>query len=776
MKRRGTHWILLLTLLWAALCPCAVAQTGLGKHPSDRVLPALFTGTNAALNANALVDGLNLAGSRAITNPAVITATGGTVQTNISYTAVTNAPWVSNNHSGAVVLRNTLTLSNDNVNGVLQFWDANEVTHMTLTPSDGRLRLSGGLGSMEIGLVLVDGSSFPGVVTANLTGNASSASTADTATTANTVSATGNAVRTNDSRAVELSHSLIVTNNDVDPYRGVVISNGIVKVSAYNTYTAGGHTPAVGEAPGFKFYRQDNGTILGGMWIWDDHASAAFTPELIFESPGSMALVQGSGTFNKNIHIGRNGDSANYVNISYGNPGNADGLSDLTSGYGHSQPLALTAVTSGSRYSFAGLMGFNDGTTDAGGGWGDGAIRIYSRLPYWSGGGGGSFATYPGSWQLEVNSKGTVTKGRRVEERTTSGSATLSIDFNGASFVDVTPSVASVTVSLANQSSDTTRVTRKIVRIFSGGLTLSITWPSGWSVLSEDGDDTLPTTLNPTKILRLELESVGSGAGNVVVRFAQGDDVGFTYDADASAFFTASGITDAGQKVAVNNMVLDLKAQGLWTKMHAIYPFVGGSASAHSYNLKNTAQYQITWSSSGVTHDANGITGDGVNGYGNTGYNSSSASTLNDAHVSIYSRTQTPTDGGYFIGNYSDAGANRTFLFRNGASISGGVNGPVTSCSLSASTDFRGYFIASRLSSTTVDIASKGTTTGCAVTSSARPNNTMYVLARNIGSLSGPTTANLAFSSIGTGLTTTEMGNLKTIVDAFQTALGRTAP
>ena len=52
-----------------------------------------------------------------------------------------------------------------------------------------------------------------------------------------------------------------------------------------------------------------------------------------------------------------------------------------------------------------------------------------------------------------------------------------------------------------------------------------------------------------------------------------------SYDSDAQAFFTASGITDLTQKNAVNQLVLDLKSNSLWTKIKALYPIVGGNAN-----------------------------------------------------------------------------------------------------------------------------------------------------------------------------------------------------
>jgi len=62
---------------------------------------------------------------------------------------------------------------------------------------------------------------------------------------------------------------------------------------------------------------------------------------------------------------------------------------------------------------------------------------------------------------------------------------------------------------------------------------------------------------------------------------------GLGLDPDALAFLTAAGITDATITAAIDTLVLDLKGYGIWTKMKAIYPFVGGTATTHKYNLKD---------------------------------------------------------------------------------------------------------------------------------------------------------------------------------------------
>ena len=92
-------------------------------------------------------------------------------------------------------------------------------------------------------------------------------------------------------------------------------------------------------------------------------------------------------------------------------------------------------------------------------------------------------------------------------------------------------------------------------------------------------------------------------------------------DADAVAFLTAAGITDVTISNAICTMVKDLKANGLWTKMKAIYPFVGGTASTHKFNLKDPRDLDAAFRLSflgGWTHSATGALPNGTNAYART--------------------------------------------------------------------------------------------------------------------------------------------------------------
>ena len=113
-------------------------------------------------------------------------------------------------------------------------------------------------------------------------------------------------------------------------------------------------------------------------------------------------------------------------------------------------------------------------------------------------------------------------------------------------------------------------------------------------------------------------------------------------DPDAVAFLSAAGITDPTIESAVNTLVVDLKGYSIWTKMKAIYPFVGGTASTHKWNLINPldtdAAFRLVFNG-GWTHSATGAKPNGTNAYANTYLKPSTSLITNYASLHYYSRT-----------------------------------------------------------------------------------------------------------------------------------------
>jgi hypothetical protein len=255
-------------------------------------------------------------------------------------------------------------------------------------------------------------------------------------------------------------------------------------------------------------------------------------------------------------------------------------------------------------------------------------------------------------------------------------------------------------------------------------------------------------------------------------------------DPDAQAFITAAGITNPTQQSAVNQFVLDLKSAKIWTKMKAIYPIVGGTASTHKWNLKNPldtdAAFRLTFST-GWTHSSTGMVGNGTSAYANTNLMPNTALSLSTAHVSYYSRTNVAADDvemGCSITASEQPIIYLTTRYSSNQQLIGIGNASGTSFISTTETDSRGLFIASRTSLSSLKLYKnntiKATATGT-TTMTQLPTVALYLAAYNyyVGTPSGYSGKECAFASIGDGLTDTEAANLYTAVQNYQTTLAR---
>lgn len=127
------------------------------------------------------------------------------------------------------------------------------------------------------------------------------------------------------------------------------------------------------------------------------------------------------------------------------------------------------------------------------------------------------------------------------------------------------------------------------------------------------------------------------------------------YDADAEAFMIATGIPDDGtvyytgtpQEItgaemweAIDDLVKGYKAAGTWDKFYAIYPFIGGTASTHKWNLKDPRDVNTAFRMSFVgswTHNAMGAKGEGTFAldYADTFFVDSEQLTINSGTIDL---------------------------------------------------------------------------------------------------------------------------------------------
>ena len=243
-------------------------------------------------------------------------------------------------------------------------------------------------------------------------------------------------------------------------------------------------------------------------------------------------------------------------------------------------------------------------------------------------------------------------------------------------------------------------------------------------------------------------------------------------DPDAQAFLNAANITDVTQANAVNNLVIGMKADGLWTKMKAIYPIVGGSASSHKWNLKDPrdldAAFRLQFTNS-WTHSSTGMTPS--NAYADTFLKPSTSLSLNSSHLSYYSRTNSngvEVEIGASTSNYYNLLEIRTsgttyFLINQ------------TAFTTALDSDSRGFYLGNRQASNDIDGWRQGVKVVNGTTASSfLPAHNIYIGSYNDnGTASAFTTKQCAFASIGDGLTDTDATNLYNRVQTYQTTLNR---
>ena len=252
---------------------------------------------------------------------------------------------------------------------------------------------------------------------------------------------------------------------------------------------------------------------------------------------------------------------------------------------------------------------------------------------------------------------------------------------------------------------------------------------------------------------------------------------GIPMDPDAKAFSKITELTSTQSKY-VNILVKSLKKTGIWEKLGAIYPMIGGNATAHSYNLKDTTKFRLTFYG-GWTHSANGAKPNGTNAYATTGFNPITQGFSNtNAHVAYYVMSNNAIENGrvtgisngtddqpiYIIPRYTDGKA----IFRFG----GTVTGPTETVTNS---DARGFYQLNRIDTTfygnknDAQIAS-GTQTISAISNLDFYLGTSRVL--NYGNYKY-SSKECGFASFGNSLTLEEADLYNTAVQQFQTNLER---
>jgi hypothetical protein len=261
--------------------------------------------------------------------------------------------------------------------------------------------------------------------------------------------------------------------------------------------------------------------------------------------------------------------------------------------------------------------------------------------------------------------------------------------------------------------------------------------------------------------------------------------------AEANTYLSAvvsaggTGIT-APVSAATITMFQSIWSNGLNTNMLAMYPFIGGTAASHKFNGMNPVDtdgaYRLTFAG-GWTHSASGATPNGTNGVAETYVNPSVTSfTLSGGSMGVYCGTNGPS--GAVMGGIGDSGGGSG----DGWVLYPGLNNPglQEACFFwksdagafngSTMADTLGLMSISRTGTTNVNMYRRGTLLASpAFASNSLTNFTLALGARNTknGTPLEYSTYRQQFTYIHRGLTPSQMTTLDSIIQTYQTSLGR---
>jgi hypothetical protein len=239
-----------------------------------------------------------------------------------------------------------------------------------------------------------------------------------------------------------------------------------------------------------------------------------------------------------------------------------------------------------------------------------------------------------------------------------------------------------------------------------------------------------------------------------------------------TAWIKATGETDLTIINALNTLETDLSTYGLTSKIKALYPMVGGTATKHKFNFMDARDLDVAFRltfSGGIAHSSTGVLFGGINGWAETYLQPSTQLQLNSTHASIYSRTNNSNQIFDFCSSNSGA-----FSPDIAISFSGTTYYQVNQGSYStfSETDSLGMRLINRTSSTIEKLYKNSNL----VLSSSKSSQGLSTGTINISKFpTGGYWSNreYSFMTIGSGLTDTEALNLYTLTQAFQTSLSR---
>lgn len=251
------------------------------------------------------------------------------------------------------------------------------------------------------------------------------------------------------------------------------------------------------------------------------------------------------------------------------------------------------------------------------------------------------------------------------------------------------------------------------------------------------------------------------------------------YDRDAQAYIDAVQILNAIEQEAVNDMFVYWKAQNIFTKLRAVYPFLGGSSVTCKWNAVNPvdldAAFRLTFTGS-PTFGANGVSFNGTSQYANTYIVPTTHLTQNSTTI-FFSKRNT-SNAGVEIGTEAPAASGMLLAARDaGNSVHIQYQFPsnyMTAAQATAVGRWGGVRTSNIVQKTFKNNVQQGATDTDAAAGWSNLTYSLYIGATNSsGSPANYCVSDLDFVVIADGLSDAEYGFLDSSVVTFKAAIGR---
>jgi hypothetical protein len=259
------------------------------------------------------------------------------------------------------------------------------------------------------------------------------------------------------------------------------------------------------------------------------------------------------------------------------------------------------------------------------------------------------------------------------------------------------------------------------------------------------------------------------------------------FDPDAAAYLSAvvsaGGAVTSPMSAATNNMFLALKSNNLYNKLEVFYPMIGGISNSIRIEAKGRTAFNIKFNG-GLSFGYSGVTmAFTTSQYGETNFVPSvdaTGMTNNSVHIAMYNGVT--GDGNGYVGTINNFGTNKLYLLLNYASSPWYVWPAANddgSYYITTGTPINttGMWISTRENPSTVNLYGNGSLvlSGGTTASSGLPPSSIHIpgISQTGNSNWGTSSGRLQFASVGQGLSAVEAATLSSIINAFQTSLGR---